>query len=56
MKTFIIIANNKSYLIDRSSISEAKQSAINVCDVSKEIIVREIKEVHSYSKININIK
>ena len=54
MKTFIIINGSIVQLIERPSIELACQTAQNVCDHSKEIIVREITKVTDYTYIFIN--
>ena len=42
MKTFIVINGKNSYLIQGWEILSIRQKAINFCDHSHEIIVREI--------------
>lgn len=41
MKNYIIINGKATYLISCKDIEEAKQRAINICDHSNEIIIRE---------------
>jgi hypothetical protein len=44
MRTFVIINGKKMRTIEAKNMEEARTRAINTCDHSKEIIVREIKE------------
>lgn len=53
MKKFIII-NGKSILFIKSeSLKSARHHAINVCDHSHEIIIREFEAVRGYVNKNI---
>jgi len=42
MKQFLIINGKEARLIERATMEDAKKTAENICDHSKEIIVREI--------------
>lgn len=42
MKTYIIINGLESKLIKKNTLNEARHYAINYCDHSKDIIVRQI--------------
>jgi hypothetical protein len=48
MKAYIIINGTTAIIIKRSSMEEARALAINACDVSKEIIVREVVDCYNY--------
>ena len=50
MKKFIIINGKSARIIQRESLDMAKQTAENICDHSKEVIVREVTEVIDNSK------
>lgn len=50
MKTFITINGKKAWITERKSMEDARQSAINICDHSNEVIVREIKELTDHTK------
>lgn len=45
MKIFMILNGTSLKFIQAIDIYEAKHSAINTCDHSKEVIVREVNEV-----------
>jgi len=45
MKTFIIINGEDITLLKCLSIKQAREKAINFCDHSEDIIVREFKNV-----------
>ena len=49
MKKYIIINGKDMFLYRAETIAEARDQAINVCDHSKEVIVRE---VHNSYKLN----
>lgn len=51
MKKFITINGKKAWITERDSMEEARQSAINICDHSKEVVVREIEELTDHTKI-----
>lgn len=51
MKKFITINGTNVYINERKNINEAIISAQNICDHSKEIIVREVKHFTDYTKI-----
>ena len=42
MKSFVIINGKTMWVVKRDSLADAVTTAENTCDVSKEIIVREI--------------
>ncbi len=42
MKSYIIINGTDSMIIKKSSLDDARHFAINYCDHSKDIIVRQI--------------
>lgn len=50
MKKFITINGKKAWITERNSMEDARQSAINICDHSKEVVVREIKELTDHTK------
>ncbi len=54
MKTFITINGQKAWIHEKKSMQKAIESAQNVCDHSKEIIVRQITEITDYTKIYTN--
>ena len=45
MKKFIIINGLNATIVERESLDDARNTAINICDHSKEIIVREINSL-----------
>lgn len=45
MKKFLIINGLNATIVERQSLEDAKNTAINICDHSKEIIVREINNL-----------
>lgn len=49
MKKFITINGTKAWITERKSMEDAVTSAVNVCDHSKEIIVREITDLTDYT-------
>jgi len=53
-KKFIIINGKEVQIIERINLDAAKQTAINICDHSKEIIVRQIENITDYSIEYIN--
>jgi hypothetical protein len=50
MKKFITINGKKATIAQRPSLSKAIESAENICDHSKEIIVREIQSITDHTK------
>lgn len=50
MKKFITINGKRATITERKTLDDARTSAINVCDHSKEIIVRELEEITDYTK------
>lgn len=50
MKKFITINGKKAWITERESMEEARNSAINICDHSEEVIVREIKHITDHTK------
>ena len=53
MKQFMIFNKSAVYFIDAPSMFDAEQKAVAICDSSKEIIIREVKEIKFFLK---NIK
>jgi len=53
-KKFIIINGKDVQIIERVNLDAAKQTAINLCNHSKEIIVREVENIIDYSIEYIN--
>jgi hypothetical protein len=51
MKTFIILNGKHLRLIERTSLADAKESAYNICDHSKEVIVREFDDITDHTKV-----
>jgi len=51
MKRFITINGTHAWITEREDLASARHSAINICDHSKEIIVREISEITDYTKV-----
>tara|TARA_S200002703_G_scaffold10590_1_gene9917 strand:- start:3088 stop:3384 length:297 start_codon:yes stop_codon:yes gene_type:complete len=51
MKQFITINGKKAWITERNSMEDARQSAINICDHSKEVVVREIEELTDHTKV-----
>ena len=45
MKKFIIINGLNATIVERETLEDARNTAINICDYSKEIIVREINSI-----------
>ncbi len=48
MKTFITINGKDAWVKDYKSMEDARQGAINICDHSREIIVREITQLTDF--------
>ena len=56
MKTYIIINGLESKLIKKNTLDEARHYAINYCDHSKDIIVRQINVlIKKTNKLKSNI-
>ena len=51
MKKFITINGDKAWVSERETLELARQSAINISDHSKEIIVREVDSFTDYSMV-----
>ena len=51
MKKFIIINGTTTQIIERENLESAIATAQNICDHSKEIIVRKVNEFIDYSKV-----
>lgn len=51
MRKFIVINGTKAWICERKTLADAVQSAQNICDHSKEVIVREVKQFTDYSRI-----
>lgn len=51
MKIFLVINGAKAWITERKTMESAVQSAVNLCDHSYEIIVREIEEFTDYTKV-----
>ena len=49
MKTYIIINGLNTTIIDRPTITDARHAAINMCDHSNEVIIREVNNIVSWS-------
>ena len=54
MNTYIIINGLNVTLIDRISMVDAKHTAINICDHSKEVIVRQVNDITNWSMTRIH--
>jgi len=50
MKKFIIINGTNLRIIERKTLSKAIESAENISDHSKEIIVREVENITDHTK------
>lgn len=50
MKKFIIINGTEMFITNKKSLKEANETAVKVCDNSKEIIVREVTEITDFTK------
>ena len=50
MNKYFIYNNQEIFFFYCNTLDEAKQKAIMISDNSKEIIVREIKEIRNYLK------
>jgi hypothetical protein len=55
MKTFIIINGEDITLLECVDIQQARDAAINFCDHSKDIIVREFENVTNTTNMLITI-
>jgi hypothetical protein len=53
MKQFMVFNKSAVYFIDAPTMFDAEQKAVAICDSSKEIIIREVKEIKFFLK---NIK
>ena len=47
---FIIINGTTALIIERASMEKAIETCQNICDHSKEIIVREVDEIMDHRK------
>ncbi len=56
MNKYFIYNNQEIFFFNCNTLDEAKQKAIMIGDNSKEIIVREIKEIRNYLKTKTIIK
>lgn len=54
-KLFLTINGKSAWISERETIDDAIQSAINICDHSEEVIVREIDTFTDYSKVYYNV-
>lgn len=54
MKKFITINGRKAWINNRKDLVAARESAINICDHSEEVIVRPIDELTDYTKEYVN--
>jgi hypothetical protein len=45
MKKFIIINGLNATVVERETLEDARNTAINICDHSKEIVIREINSI-----------
>lgn len=50
MKTFIILNGTELYFIECEDMRQAKHKAIEICDHSKEVIVRRIESIQVSKK------
>jgi hypothetical protein len=53
MKKFIIINGDDIILKILPSLDDARDHAINVCDHSNEVIVREVSNFYGFKQLNI---
>ena len=51
MKTFAIINGSVLMIVNLPTLEDARHRAINICDHSKEILVRELTGIHNYTKV-----
>jgi len=54
MRKYIIINGTKAWISEREDISAARQTAINICDHSEEVLVRELTEFTDHTKTYVN--
>ena len=52
METYLFINGGKAWISNKEDMEHAKQSAINVCDHSNEVIVRKITNFTDYREQN----
>lgn len=50
MPKFITINGTKAWMTNRDSLVEARQSAINICDHSEEVLVRPIEDFIDHTR------
>lgn len=50
MKKYITINGKRVTITERINMEAARQSAINICDHSKEILVREFDEITDHTR------
>lgn len=55
MPKFIILNGDKASVIERKGIKEARQTAINLCDHSEEVLVRPLADITDYTRVYQNI-
>jgi len=51
MKKYITINGKNVTITEKKNMESARQSAINICDHSKEILVREFEEITDHTKV-----
>jgi len=54
MKKFITINGDKAWITQRKDLESAITSAQNICDHSKEVIVREITHFTDHTRVYTN--
>ena len=51
MKKFLTINGSKAWISYKDNLAEARQSAVNICDHSEEVLVREIDDMTDHTRV-----
>ena len=51
MKKFLTINGSKAWISYKDNLAEARQSAVNICDHSEEVLVREIDDMIDHTRV-----
>lgn len=51
MKKFLTLNGSKAWISYKEGLAEARQSAINICDHSEEVLVREIDDMTDHTRV-----
>ena len=51
MKKFLTINGSKAWISYKDNLAEARHSAVNICDHSEEVLVREIDDMTDHTRV-----